>query len=132
MIPARSVVNGFRAALATATVAILYFSTTDNPGPIVAATNDKVQHILAFGAMSLLSDFSFPRARFGWAKFLALVGFGVLIEFIQYFLPWREASFFDVVADSVGIVAYWIGAPLMERIPLLKILAALRVQLAKA
>ncbi|BDY12625.1 hypothetical protein HCR_09370 [Hydrogenimonas cancrithermarum] len=30
---------------------------------------------------------------------------GIFIEAVQYFLPYREASVFDVFADIVGIMA---------------------------
>jgi VanZ family protein len=35
---------------------------------------------------------------------LSLFGYGVLIELVQYFLPWRTADFFDVVANTVGLL----------------------------
>jgi VanZ family protein len=36
-------------------------------------------------------------------KFVLLLFFGLLIEVIQYFIPNREFSFYDLVANLVGI-----------------------------
>ena len=51
------------------------------------------------------------------AKILWLLGYGVMIEVVQYFLPNREASTLDVVADSVGIALYMLSIPLLKRLP---------------
>ncbi len=130
MLPARLGVAGFRLALVLVAAFILYLATKQ--GPVIEAVNDKIKHTLAFGALALLADFAFPRSAFGWPKWLALLGFGVFIEFCQYFLPWREASFFDVMADGAGIAAYAAGMPLLDRLPLLSLLPAYRRHLAGA
>lgn len=130
MLPARQGMAAFRVALVLTTACILYLATRE--GPVVEAVNDKSQHILAFGAMSLLLDFAFPHSPFGWAKRLALLGFGVFIEFWQYFLPYREASSLDVLADCIGIAAYALGMPLLDRIAPLRFLATYRRHLATA
>jgi VanZ family protein len=107
---------------------VSHLATTDRSYPGVESLNDKVSHILAFGALSLAADFSFPQRPFGPAKMLALLGYGVLIEVVQYFLPYREASVFDVLADGVGIAAYALGFPLLKHLPVLRHLWSLRQQ----
>jgi VanZ family protein len=37
---------------------------------------------------------------------IALAVFGLLIEIIQYFLPWRSFSLLDWLADIIGILTY--------------------------
>jgi VanZ family protein len=107
---------------------VSHLATTDRSYPGVESLNDKASHILAFGALSLAADLSFPQRPFGPAKIVALLGYGVLIEVVQYFLPYREASVFDVLADGVGIAAYALGFPLLKHIPLLRHLWNLRQQ----
>ena len=50
----------------------------------------------------------------------ALAGYGLFIEVVQHFLPYREASFVDLLADGAGIAAYALCIPLLARIPVLR------------
>lgn len=88
--------------LAIAGVSILAFM----PGDEVPVTTgwDKSNHALAFFVLALLATCSWPTAS-GWQRCLGLVGYGALIEFVQYFVG-RDAAVLDVFADSVGI-AMW-------------------------
>ena len=118
--PSRLVTAAARVSLAIAVGAVLFLATTRQPLPDLAALSDKANHALAFAVLALLADFSFPRARFGLAKAAALLAFGVAIEAVQHFLPWREASAMDVVADLAGIALYAVAAPFVTRLPLLR------------
>ncbi len=68
---------------------------------------DKLDHWTAFFTLSFLASHAFPRRPF-WQIALALVGYGIGIEIAQYFTPDRDADAMDVVADSIGIVFYWL------------------------
>lgn len=48
---------------------------------------------------------------------MLLVIFGVLIEVLQYFTDYRTFSFVDMVADTVGILAYYLVFALLIRFP---------------
>lgn len=78
---------------------------------------DKALHFLAFYILAVLVDFSFPNRRFGVLKIIMLFGYGVAIEFVQSFLPYRSAETADVVADMLGSFAYAGSIPLFLRIP---------------
>lgn len=82
--------------------------------------NDKVEHGIAFYALALLADFSFPQNGFGRAKMLSLLSYGLAIEIIQYFLPYRSFSLLDLGADAVGLVIYGVSLPMLKHMPLLK------------
>ena len=126
MIAARPSIVTSRVVLACLVVLISHLATTERTYPGVESLNDKVSHVLAFGALSLSADFSFPRSPFGTGKILALLGYGILIECVQYFLPYREASVFDVMADGAGIAAYAFGFAYLRQIPGLRRLWELR------
>jgi VanZ family protein len=65
---------------------------------------DKVGHFLIFFSLALLLDFSF---KFSVIKSLIILSiYGVLIEVMQSFLPYREASAGDILADVLGVVIY--------------------------
>ena len=42
---------------------------------------------------------------------------GLLIELVQYFLPHRQFSLWDLAADMLGLLIYPLGFPLLKRIP---------------
>ena len=91
----------FWAALAVALAAAL------NPHPphIPGEPSDKIQHILAFLALTGLSLAAYPGARL-LPLALALSGFGALIEFLQM-IPalHRSSEVFDWVADTGAVLA---------------------------
>ncbi len=109
-----------RFLLITAGLVILYLATTSRIIPVVEDINDKAEHGFAFYALALLADFSFPQKGFGRAKVLSLLSYGLAIEIIQYFLPYRSFSLLDLSADAVGLVIYGVSLPLLKRMPLLK------------
>jgi VanZ family protein len=110
----------YRSLLALTALVILHLATTAHAYPVISSISDKANHVMAFIALSLLHDHAFPRqGRF--TKTIALLGYGVAIEAIQWFLPYRESSGLDLVADAVGIGAYWLlafalGAVLRPRV----------------
>ena len=111
----RSNIIIFRISLTAAVTGILILATTPLEYPVVSGINDKLNHLFAFFVLSLLANYSFPDKQFGRAVFLPLMGYGLAIEIIQYFLPYRMFSLFDVAADAVGIVIYWISMPYLKK-----------------
>ena len=65
---------------------------------------DKVGHFLIFFSLALLLDYSF---RLSVGQCLAILSaYGILIEVMQSFLPYREASAGDILADILGVAIY--------------------------
>lgn len=100
-----------RLALASCLVgiAVLAFAPlATDPG----TGNDKLNHLLAFGVLAALADWSFPNPEpgQGWIKWTILMAYALLIEAVQFFLPYREASGWDLLADGVGIGLYVVVA----------------------
>jgi VanZ family protein len=106
--------------LAVALVVITYLATApaDYP-PLLDQISDKLEHLLAFYGLALLTDFAFRGTDFGLAKALPLLGYGLLIEFLQSFVPYRDVSLWDLTADALGLIAYGASVPLLRRTPLL-------------
>ncbi|MCP3674973.1 MAG: VanZ family protein, partial [Gammaproteobacteria bacterium] len=67
--------------------------------------NDKVAHAVTFSVLAFLYSHTLGK-KYGFQAIVLLAGFGILIELIQYFLPWRSFSWLDWVADLVGIFVY--------------------------
>ena len=84
---------------------------TPDMGPL---TWDKTLHFGVFGILGFLALRAKPRPR-GWAT-LASIGWAGLDEIHQAFVPGRDASPYDFLADVMGIgVAYLIFLGLMRR-----------------
>lgn len=73
--------------------------------------HDKANHIIAFAALAWLADGAYPGPApgHGRRKWLLLLGYGLFIEAAQHFLPYREFSGWDLVADGIGIWLYVAG-----------------------
>ena len=102
--------------LGFALFAITFLATASIQVPVAKDINDKINHIAAFYVLSLLVDFSWPKTGFRFSKVLWLLGYGLAIEIVQYFLPHRAFSLFDVGADAVGLLLFWLSVPLLKNI----------------
>ncbi|AZG15385.1 VanZ family protein [Cupriavidus pauculus] len=62
---------------------------------------DKTNHMLAFGVLAALGVRSWPGRV--WPVIVWLVAYGGLIEILQSLTSYRDASWPDLLADSLGI-----------------------------
>lgn len=91
-----------RVVLALLIVVVSWLAWSPAPPPEATSGWDKLDHFAAFGALAFVAVLGFGwHARLRIA--LALLGYGVLIEFVQAFIPTRTAEAMDVLADGVGI-----------------------------
>ncbi|MFO7529251.1 MAG: VanZ family protein [Marinobacter sp.] len=103
----------WRVALAVSLVAIVILATTDTRYPIPSAPSDKINHLIAFLELTILTRLAWPELRALWYV-PALLLFGLGIELVQATLPYRDFSLKDLLADGVGIaigLLPWPGLP---------------------
>ena len=94
-------------ALWSAIISISYLATTSVEHKVQSTFNDKFNHLIAFMVLSFLTHVAYPKIqKLKWAT--ALFFYGLLIECVQYFLPHREFSLFDLTTDLLGIIVYLI------------------------
>jgi VanZ family protein len=110
----------FRYTLFATLLMITYLATTHIHYPVIEDIHDKAGHLLAFYVLALLTDFSFPDSRLNLSKTALVLGYGLLIEIIQYFLPGRLCSVYDLTADALGLMIYWASLPALKYVPLLR------------
>ena len=84
-------------------VAIEYLATTSLEIKSIENSWDKANHFVAFFTLYVTLTLGYPKLEV-LKKVALLLAFGIQIEIVQYFLPNREFSLLDVVADGVGIV----------------------------
>jgi VanZ family protein len=110
----------FRFGFAATLVVVSYLAVTPMEHTVSQLVSDKLNHMAAFLVLAALLDFSFPRVEFTIAKAGALLGYGLLIEIVQYFLPFRQFSLLDLAVDALGLAAYALLRPLCRRLPILR------------
>lgn len=115
--PDKTKTRTFRVMLALSLTAITYLALTPGDYPVAAGINDKLNHMAAFAVLAWLTDFSFPGPGFNLKKSFPLFLYGVLIEVIQYFLPNRFFSLWDILADISALFLYKGFRPLLLAIP---------------
>ncbi len=77
---------------------------------------DKVEHFIAYGITALLffRYFSTRQSYHAfWLAIFAASAFGIAMEVVQAFIPYREFSFGDMAANTTGALVfslvYWLG-----------------------
>ena len=83
-------------------MAITYLDITliDNP------YEDKIKHFIAFFTLSLLLNRASSTYNARIRNVTTLLLFGIFIEVVQSFIPYRDASVYDVTADLAGILSF--------------------------
>jgi VanZ family protein len=105
--------------LIAALIVVTHLATTSFTYPALEDLSDKASHISLFPFWH--SSWIFvPQVRFDSSKVLALFAYGLLIEVIQYFLPYRVFSMFDLAADGAGIAVYYLSLPALKGVPFLR------------
>jgi VanZ family protein len=70
--------------------------------PHVPGFSDKLEHLLAFFALGVITVFAAPRALPGRWLATAIVTYAAALEAGQVFIPGREASMADLAASGTG------------------------------
>jgi len=70
--------------------------------PITFDIWDKLQHVIAYGVLSVLGGMAYPARKNLVAIFFGLVTLGGALELIQTHVPNRQASVGDAVANALG------------------------------
>ena len=103
----RNIEYAARFVLIICTALILWLALSPNPpNPGGLFDLDKLNHIGAFFVLSVLADYSYTTKNALAQKGGALLGFGLLIEGLQYWVGYRYFEIADLVADGAGILLY--------------------------
>ena len=94
-----------RVFLALEFLGIIYLSLKSPNGGVNVQLNDKVGHFIGYGVLSLNTFlvFRLKPQRKGILLIMGLIGMGVILEGLQGFVPGREVSSLDIVANSIGV-----------------------------
>jgi VanZ family protein len=96
--------HAWRVLLGALLLIICWFAFVPDPPPSVDTGWDKLNHVLAFTAVSACAGFAWGRARHRTAAvLLGSLAFGVFIELVQTQIPGRSGEWPDLLADTIGI-----------------------------
>jgi VanZ family protein len=109
----------FRSLLLICLTAVTWLALTSDPMPSVFQVWDKLNHWVAFITLAFLADYSFPRARRNWIKWVSLAAYGLALEVIQRLSGSRYFEFLDLLTDIIGIASYLPLRGLIQRIAVL-------------
>lgn len=107
---------GFRILLGLALlISSIVLLSPGSEEPDIFPHADKLYHALGFLLLGFLADAGWPDRGFIPAKYLPLLGYGLLMEWLQLYVPLRDASGLDFVADGAGLALYGLLAlPLLR------------------
>lgn len=96
--------------------ASIYFSLKQPAGDIPEIfAADKIIHLIAYFALMLSVDFSFRTGHaFIW-KGLTVIFYSAMMEVGQSYVPGRESSMLDIIANIAGVLLYLLCAALLQR-----------------
>jgi len=104
----------FMGAFFICLIAIEFLATTTIHIEVIESIWDKANHFIAFFTLYFLLSLAYKKLSIK-AKVGLLVLFGMQIEFVQSFIPGRDFSLLDVVADSIGILIGVVGYKLYKK-----------------
>lgn len=93
---------GWRALLAALALAIAWLAFVPDPPETVGTGWDKLNHVLAFAALTTSAGQAFVRMPLRRIV-LGLLAYGLFIELVQTQIPGRSGEWPDLLADGVGI-----------------------------
>ena len=91
----------FRLFFTVCALAVLVLALLPPSIPEPTTGWDKTNHLLAFGVLAMLGVRAWPGRV--WHVVVGLVAYGGLIEVLQSMTSYRDASWHDLMADSLGI-----------------------------
>lgn len=87
--------------------------------------NDKVGHFLAYGVWMINLGLLFNKNHY-WKIIVSILVFSCMMEFFQSFIPGREVSIYDLLANTIGAL---IGTVilLLTKAQIIKLLEKLKI-----
>lgn len=88
-------------------IVVFYLSLTPHPPePLAFNGADKLEHALAYGSLALwFCQIYVDKARV--RVLLSLVAMGIGIEYLQRMTGYRQFDYFDMLANTIGVMIGW-------------------------
>ncbi|MFN3236503.1 MAG: VanZ family protein [Pseudomonadales bacterium] len=103
---------------------ITWLALTPSPPPSAGLGWDKANHYIAFFVLGTLSYLSQSRSE--WQGWLALAGYGIGIEILQWSGGFRHFELWDMFANVTGLICCILCQPILLRLPQVQAIKSLR------
>lgn len=87
--------------------------------------NDKIGHFIAYSVLTINLGLLIHRSSY-WKVVMIVVAYSGLMEFFQSFVPGREVSLYDLLANTLGSLI-GIGVLLIAKKQIFKLLVKLKL-----
>lgn len=84
-------------------VLLAYGAVSLIPAPDMGGS-DKVAHFVAYAVLSAWFSLLVEQRKSLWLILFGLVGYGLLLEFLQSLTSYRQGDMADAVANSLGVI----------------------------
>ena len=91
--------------------AVIWLSLTPHPVEIPVEQGDKLGHFAAYGTLMFWFAQLDARQRKRLAYAAGFVALGMGLEFVQGLTDYRTFEVADMVANAIGVLLGWVGAP---------------------
>ena len=100
----------------------IYLGVISIPRDVLANNKDLLAHAIGYFIL-IITGFLAYSPRIAWQfLIIGLLLFSLLIECIQYFLPWRSFSWLDMLANGSGLLLGLIACRLAKKLWLNRLL----------
>jgi len=79
------------------------------------AWNDKAIHCFSYFLLMMVTDFSFKPSKHLLVKAVLILMYSTLIEYAQGFIPGRDTSVGDILANASGVFIFLVCVPVLVR-----------------
>ena len=93
-----------RVLLVLSILAISYLATTEINSSSQSLIDDKLLHFLCFAYLTIIFKFTQFIDQDFWL-YVIVLAYGILIEIVQIYIPYRSFEFLDIFADLLGVLA---------------------------
>ena len=98
------IISSFRIILGISIALISVLSIQEIDVQSSISLSDKFLHFSCFLYLTIISWFSRIIYKELWL-YVIVLGYGILIEIVQIYIPYRSFEFLDIFADFAGILA---------------------------
>ena len=99
-----SIISVFRITLGISILFISTLSVQEIEAQSAVNLSDKFLHFFCFLYLTILSWLSRIISKELWV-YVIVLAYGILIEIVQIYIPYRSFEFLDIFADFLGILA---------------------------
>ena len=86
-------------------IVVIILSLVPESGAVSSGWADKIAHFTAYGGMGVLAYFLTGSLKKRFYLFIAIIALGVLMEFLQHYIPGRGASYLDIASNIAGALS---------------------------